>query len=89
MIPRLPQVEQIDFAKMELEKVSDSIDQYFTKAEMSAMCDYEKLRFRNMRKNYEMMLALGEYLFNYTYCNVRYIAIIFGYCAIYMYECLT
>ncbi|KAL5005623.1 hypothetical protein ScPMuIL_016781 [Solemya velum] len=58
MIPKLGS-EQIDFAKMELENVSDDIDPFFTKAEMSRMSNYEKLRFKNMRKNFEMMVAVG------------------------------
>ncbi|KAL5005885.1 hypothetical protein ScPMuIL_017043, partial [Solemya velum] len=59
MIPRLGNIKQIDFAQMELENVSDDIDPFFTKAEMSKMSNYEKLRFKNMRKNFEMMVAVG------------------------------
>ncbi|KAL5005678.1 hypothetical protein ScPMuIL_016836 [Solemya velum] len=59
MIPRLGNIKQIDFAQMELENVSDDINPFFTKAEMSKMSNYEKLRFKNMRKNFEMMVAVG------------------------------
>ncbi|XP_069102059.1 histone-lysine N-methyltransferase PRDM9-like [Argopecten irradians] len=50
-------MQPLDFSK--LDKQNDDIDEFFTKAQLSNMSEYEKLRFRNMRKNYEMMASLG------------------------------
>ena len=41
------------------EDSSDDIDHYFTKSELANLSDYEKLRYRNMKKNYEMMIKMG------------------------------
>ena len=38
---------------------SVDIDRYFTKVELEKLCDYEKLRLRNMKRNYETMQLLG------------------------------
>ena len=45
-------------------EVCDEIESFFTKAEFANMSDYEKLRLRNMRKNYEMMALLGKQFHN-------------------------
>ncbi|XP_046557478.1 protein SSXA1-like, partial [Haliotis rubra] len=63
-IPILPALSRdgerpIDYKAIMKKKVCDDIDQFFTKAELSTLSDYEKLRLRNMRKNYEMMAELG------------------------------
>ncbi|XP_033745719.1 LOW QUALITY PROTEIN: probable histone-lysine N-methyltransferase PRDM7 [Pecten maximus] len=55
--PVLPGMQLLDFSN--LDKQNDSINEFFTKAQLSNMSEYEKLRFRNMRKNYEMMASLG------------------------------
>ncbi|XP_033725916.1 histone-lysine N-methyltransferase PRDM9-like [Pecten maximus] len=55
--PVLPGMPILDFSN--LDKQNDSINEFFTKAQLSNMSEYEKLRFRNMRKNYEMMAYLG------------------------------
>ncbi|XP_071094523.1 histone-lysine N-methyltransferase PRDM9-like [Haliotis cracherodii] len=49
----------IDYKAIMKKKVCDEIEQFFTKAELTTMSNYEKLRLRNMRKNYEMMAELG------------------------------
>ncbi|KAK2176512.1 hypothetical protein NP493_660g02003 [Ridgeia piscesae] len=38
---------------------SVNIDRYFTKVELENLCDYEKLRLKNMKRNYETMQLLG------------------------------
>ena len=39
---------------------SVNIDRYFTKVELENLCDYEKLRLKNMKRNYETMQLLGQ-----------------------------
>ena len=36
------------------------IDAYFTAKEFAEFSDYEKLRMRNMKQNYEMMIEVGR-----------------------------
>jgi hypothetical protein len=36
------------------------VDQVFTKAQLSTMCALEKLRYKNMRQNYEALLSFGK-----------------------------
>ena len=60
-IPKLPD-GQIDFKKLTEEEGPDDIDHFFTKNQLENLSDYEKLRFRNMKKNYEMMIKLGMYI---------------------------
>ena len=38
---------------------SMNIDCYFTKAELEELCDIEKLRYKNIKRNYETMKLLG------------------------------
>ena len=40
---------------------SVNIDRYFTKVELENLCDFEKLRLKNMKRNYETMQLLGQY----------------------------
>ncbi|XP_063436674.1 histone-lysine N-methyltransferase PRDM9-like [Mytilus trossulus] len=58
-IPKLANMEQSDFRKFEEDARSGDIEQYFTKTQMASLSDYEKLRYRNMKKNYEMMVKMG------------------------------
>ncbi|CAC5377323.1 PRDM7_9 [Mytilus coruscus] len=58
-IPKLANMEQSDFRKFEEDERSGDIEQYFTKTQMASLSDYEKLRYRNMKKNYEMMVKMG------------------------------
>ena len=37
-----------------------AIEAYFTAAEFSEFSEYEKLRLRNMKQNYEMMIKVGK-----------------------------
>ncbi|XP_033631837.1 histone-lysine N-methyltransferase PRDM9-like [Asterias rubens] len=37
----------------------DGIEQFFSSSEFQEMSDYEKLRLRNMKANYEMMVEIG------------------------------
>ena len=39
---------------------SVNIDRYFTKVELENLCDYERLRLKNMKRNYETMQLLGQ-----------------------------
>ncbi|XP_062601849.1 histone-lysine N-methyltransferase PRDM9-like [Saccostrea cucullata] len=43
----------------ELENREYSIEGYFSKAELAKLSEVELLRYKNMRKNYEIMLAVG------------------------------
>ena len=38
-----------------------NIEQYFTKEEFAAICEYEKLRMCNIKRNYEMMVKMGKW----------------------------
>ncbi len=38
----------------------DGIEQFFSASEFQEMSDYEKLRLRNMKANYEMMVEVGK-----------------------------
>ena len=38
----------------------DGIEQFFSATEFQEMSDYEKLRLRNMKANYEMMVEIGK-----------------------------
>ncbi|XP_021342929.1 histone-lysine N-methyltransferase PRDM9-like [Mizuhopecten yessoensis] len=55
--PVVPGMQILDFSA--LDKQSDNIDEFFTTAQLSKMSQYEIMRFKNMRKNYEMMASLG------------------------------
>ncbi|XP_062571950.1 histone-lysine N-methyltransferase PRDM9-like [Saccostrea cucullata] len=43
----------------ELENREYSVEEYFSKAELAKLSNIEMLRYKNMRKNYEIMLAVG------------------------------
>ncbi|XP_056002200.1 histone-lysine N-methyltransferase PRDM9-like [Ostrea edulis] len=43
----------------ELESREYSVKEFFSKTELAKLSDYEMLRYKNMRKNYEIMLAVG------------------------------
>ena len=51
--------EKIDFSKI---KLPESIEEFFSKEEFEQMCDLDRLHYKNIRLNYEMMLFFGEYL---------------------------
>ena len=59
-IPKLPNVDQIDFKKMYTTEIDDGVDQFFSKAELAEMGQYEKSRYKNMKRNYLMMLEFGN-----------------------------
>ncbi|XP_052085114.1 histone-lysine N-methyltransferase PRDM9-like [Mytilus californianus] len=59
-IPKLANMEQSDFRKFEEDERSGGIEQYFTKTQMASLSNYEKLRYRNMKKNYEMMVKMAQ-----------------------------
>ncbi|XP_041356285.1 zinc finger protein 724-like isoform X2 [Gigantopelta aegis] len=59
MMSTFGQLDGADLKTLLETEVCDEIESFFTKAEFSSMSDYEKLRLRNMRKNYEMMGLLG------------------------------
>ncbi|XP_071148205.1 histone-lysine N-methyltransferase PRDM9-like [Mytilus edulis] len=58
-IPRLVEMDKKDFQKFEEDERSGDIDQYFTKMQLDNLSAYETLRYRNMKKNYEMMVKMG------------------------------
>lgn len=60
--------QQIDFAAVNLEdlhekydNVDPHIEQYFSAEEVKKMSDYEKQRYRNMKRNYLALNAIGEW----------------------------
>ena len=53
----------IDFAEMM--DVEYSVDEYFEPEELSKMSPIEKRRYKNLRANYEVMKAMGEYTRNF------------------------
>ena len=53
-----------DFSKLNL---PDSIEEFFTKEEYAQINEYNRERLRNLRRNYEMMLYVGEFKF-LTHC---------------------
>ncbi|XP_070174800.1 histone-lysine N-methyltransferase PRDM9-like [Littorina saxatilis] len=48
--------DKIDFSNLNL---PESIAEFFSKEENEKMCDFDKLHFKNIRLNYEMMLHFG------------------------------
>ncbi|CAC5383651.1 PRDM7_9 [Mytilus coruscus] len=52
-------MDKKDFQKFEEDERSGDIDQYFTKMQLANLSAYETLRYRNMKKNYEMMVKMG------------------------------
>nr|XP_022308109.1 zinc finger protein 626-like [Crassostrea virginica] len=42
-----------------LESQDYSVSEFFSKAELAKLSEYEMKRYKNMRKNYELMLAVG------------------------------
>ena len=56
-----------------LEKnLCDDIDCFFTEQELSEMVDLEKLRYKNLRKNYEVLLVMGKTIL-YHFVNIWFI----------------
>ncbi|KAK7092228.1 hypothetical protein V1264_008012 [Littorina saxatilis] len=51
----------LHFKKEDYDKLNlpESIEEFFSKEQYETMCDLEKLRFKNMRLNYQMMLRYG------------------------------
>lgn len=43
-----------------LESKDYSVSEFFSKAELAKLSEYEMKRYKNMRKNYELMLAVGK-----------------------------
>ena len=37
------------------------IERYFTEDELAEMCEYEKGRLRNVKRNYDVMIEIGGY----------------------------
>ena len=49
-----------DLKKYNLENIPSSIEEFFTPEEYSKLCDYQKLNYRNLRQNYEMLRRIGK-----------------------------
>ena len=49
-----------DLKKYNLENIPSSIEEFFTVEEYSKLCDYQKLNYRNLRQNYEMLRRIGK-----------------------------
>jgi len=62
--PKLPEsAEEMEafFAKMEKKDEQPvNLAAYFSKEELADMCDIERLRLTNMKRNYDMMRELGQ-----------------------------
>ena len=53
------------FTKMEEKDKEDvRLDLHFSKEELDAMSDFEKLRLGNLKRNYQTMKELGNYLYS-------------------------
>ena len=63
-LPKLPETsEEIDafWKKMDENDATDvKLELYFSKEELDKMCDLEKLRVSNLKRNYDMMRELGK-----------------------------
>ncbi|KAI0213157.1 hypothetical protein LSAT2_001850 [Lamellibrachia satsuma] len=69
MARKVNQLQYVEFNKEEFDARMESlpwfstdsinIDRYITKAELENLCNYEKLRLKNMKRNYETMQLLG------------------------------
>ena len=55
----------IDYAEMA--GVDYSIEEYFEPEELAKMSPIEKRRYKNLRANYEVMKAMGEF-FSWNVC---------------------
>lgn len=53
-----------------LESQDYSVSEFFSKAELAKLSEYEMKRYKNMRKNYELMLAVGKF-YNYVWVSVK------------------
>ena len=49
---------------------SHGIEAYFTAAEFNEFSEYEKLRLRNMKQNYEMMIKVGKQHYDRLLVNI-------------------
>ena len=49
-----------NFDSVALMSLPDEIEEFFTKEEFAEMSEYEKDRYKNIRVNYEMMIAVGK-----------------------------
>ncbi|CAH1782439.1 unnamed protein product [Owenia fusiformis] len=54
-------IPSIDISEIDFTKSSDdiTIEEYFTKEELSNISAYERFRFRNIKQNYLMMMKIG------------------------------
>jgi hypothetical protein len=64
-MPKLPEtLEEIEaFWKKvdENDAVEVKLELYFPKEEVAGMCDLEKLRVSNLKRNYDMMKEMGKF----------------------------
>ncbi len=52
------------FKQLELQDPNDvSIKEYFSEEDYAKLCNLEKLRYRNIKLNYQMMVQFGEYIY--------------------------
>ena len=49
-----------NFDSVSLMNLPDEIEEFFSKEEFAEMSEYEKDRYKNIRVNYEMMIAVGK-----------------------------
>ena len=62
----LSQARNSDLKKYNLENIPSSIEEFFTPEEYAKLCDYQKLNYRNLRQNYEMLRRIGKRNFKKT-----------------------
>jgi hypothetical protein len=60
--------QNVDYAEVrrciaESDPKEINIEQYFTEEELANICEYERIRLRNMKQNYEMMIKFGMEIF--------------------------
>jgi hypothetical protein len=53
-------VRRLALSQLQDLDMDDDIDRFFTDTQLASLCQYERGRFRNIKNNYEAMLALGK-----------------------------
>ena len=68
-VPRLKNMEQVDLAKInDSDEESGDIERHFTADEYASMPEYERSRYRNIKRNYQAMTKLGIWDIIYIPC---------------------
>lgn len=62
MATTIPKIQMIDFAALIQKHTNDTlnIDQHFTPEELCDLSEHKKVRLRNVKRNYLMLIQLGK-----------------------------